>query len=41
MNGNILLYGVITIIKGSIIAAAVFTFAFITLNNDGNNGNNN
>ncbi len=41
INGNILRYGVIAIIIGSIIAVSVFTFAFIALNNDLNNGNNN
>lgn len=41
INGNILRYGVIAIIIGSIIAVTVFTFALIALNNDLNNGNDN
>jgi hypothetical protein len=41
MNGNILRYGAIAIIIGAVIAASVFTFAFIALNNDDSNGNNN
>ncbi|MHA1967187.1 MAG: hypothetical protein ACW964_05240 [Candidatus Hodarchaeales archaeon] len=41
MNGNIMRYGAIAIVIGAVIAASVFTFAFIALNDDDSNGNNN